>query len=513
MEFIIRKFDLFKLIFFNKAERDFVNLKHPYKIDKKNNKIVLVEIGLDIYFLVHFYFLLKERKFRNNKFVGLWINPMRMRRPGFTGTIAFLFQCLVQYLIKLKWMKIYKCLGFNSFIDLSNDFKDSIFISKSNFVKSYKSFKKKEDILKLKYQGIKIGDLIYDHYLRFKGDVKFNINDLYSTKILLNMIEGANNNLNNFYLKNKNKIEYYIPQKAFYINGFAIRYFLNKNIKTIGGIENIKYVKKFTKKDYLAGTRSQDLKKKFIKLKNKTRKKRLAKKYLKEKFDGKINKEFRYMRQSTFSKNLNSTIKKTFDVVIFLPDFSDAPHIYGDLVFNDYSDWIEETLKFLKEKNISIAIKKHPNTWVFSSKKYNEELKEKYNNLIWLDKDISNNEIFKKKPKFGISPFGTVLHELAYHKIIPISVGANPHMAYDFVFTPKNKNDYFNFINKAIKGKLKLKNNVRDKIAECYYMYHLHNDDYFKNRSRDLQLQNYLPAIGVRSIEILEKFNKGDFNK
>ena len=126
MEFIIRKFDLFKLIFFNKAERDFVNLKHPYKIDKKNNKIVLVEIGLDIYFLVHFYFLLKERKFRNNKFVGLWINPMRMRRPGFTGTIAFLFQCLVQYLIKLKWMKIYKCLGFNSFIDLSNDFKDSI---------------------------------------------------------------------------------------------------------------------------------------------------------------------------------------------------------------------------------------------------------------------------------------------------------------------------------------------------------------------------------------------------
>ena len=137
MEFIIRKFDLFKLIFFNKAERDFVNLKHLKKIDKKNNKIVLVEIGLDIYFLVHFYFLLKERKFRNNKFVGLWVNPMRMRRPGFTGTIAFLFQCLVQYLIKLKWMKIYKCLGFNSFIDLSNDFKDSIFISKSNFVKSY----------------------------------------------------------------------------------------------------------------------------------------------------------------------------------------------------------------------------------------------------------------------------------------------------------------------------------------------------------------------------------------
>ena len=509
MKLLSRKLDQLKLIFFNKAERDFVNSKHLNKIDKKSSKIVLVEMGIDIYFLVHFYFLLKEKNFKNKKLVGLWINPMRMKRPGFIGTFAFLFQYLIQYFIKLKWKKIYRCLGFNSFIELSNDFKDSVFIKNSNFVKNYKRLKKKEDILKLKYQGIKIGDLIYDHYLRFKGDVKFNTKNVHYIKILLNMIEGANNNLNKYYLKNK--IDYYIPQKAFYINGFAIRYFLNKKIKTIGGIENIKYVKKFSDKDYLAGTRSQDLPKKFKKLNNKSKKIRLAKKYLRKKFDGKINNEFRYMRQSTFSKNSNLKIKKRFDAVIFLPDFSDAPHIYGDLVFNDYSDWIEETLDFLKKKNLSIAIKKHPNTWVFSSQKYNDEIKYKYNNLIWLDKNVSNSEIFKKKPKFGISPFGTVLHELAYHKIIPIAVGSNPHMGYDFVFTPKSKKNYFNLINKAIETKLKFKPNLRDKIAECYYMYHLHNDDYIKNRSRDLKLQNYLPAIGRRSIEILEKFNKGHF--
>ena len=511
MNLIYRKFDQLKLIFFNKAERDFINLKHSKRINDNNSKIVLVEMGIDIYFLVHFYFLLKEKNFKDKKLVGLWVNPMRMRRPGFIGTFAFFYQYLIQHFIKLKWKKIYKCLGFNTFIELSDDFKDSFFIRDSKFVKDYEKLKSKKDILKLKYKGIKIGDLIYDHYLRFNGDVTFNINDINSIKILLNMIEGANNNLNNFYLKNKNKISYYIPQKAFYINGFATRYFLNKKVKTVGGVHHTQYVKKFSHIDYLAGCRSQVLPIKFKKLNNKLKKLKLAKKYLKEKFDGKTNIETRYMRQSAFLKKGNIKIKKDFDVIIYLPDFSDAPHIYGDLVFNDCSEWIEETLEFLKKKKISVAIKIHPNTWVFSTKEYNNKLKDKFNNLVWFDANISNKEIFKKKPKFGISPFGSALHELSYHKIIPIAAGSNPHMGYDFVFTPKNKKNYFYLINQAIEKKLKLKANFKDKIAEFYYMHCLHNDDYIKNRSRNLKLQNYLPAVGRRSIEILEKFNEGYF--
>ena len=58
-------------------------------------------------------------------------------------------------------------------------------------------------------------------------------------------------------------------------------------------------------------------------------------------------------------KNLHMTkknylkINKKFDVIIFLPDFADAPHCYGNLVFDDFSDWIEETLEFLKLKKFN----------------------------------------------------------------------------------------------------------------------------------------------------------------
>ena len=43
-------------------------------------------------------------------------------------------------------------------------------------------------------------------------------------------------------------------------------------------------------------------------------------------------------------------------------------------------------------------------------------------------------------------------------------------------------------------------------------MFFLHNDDYLKNDSRKLKLKNYLPSAGMKSITILDKFNKGHFN-
>ena len=512
MFLISRKLIQLKRVFLNDAEKKFIKLKHNNFSNRNPNKIVLIEIGEDIYFLVHFYFLLKKKIFKDKKIVGLWINPGNLKKPGFRGTLASLFQCFFLYFIKLKWKKIYKCLGVSEIIDLNNNFRDNFLIRDTAFIKKNLNLKNKKDVLNIKYKGIKIGDLLYDHYLRFNQSISFDVKNIYVIKRLLNLIETSNENLNKFYFKNKNKLFCYIPQKAFYTNGFAVRYFLSKKIKTIGGIEDNKYIKKFSSNNYLATTKCQNLPLKFKNLQNKKEKISLSKKHLRDKFNGKITSELKYMRKSSYNKKKQFNINKSFDVIIFLPDFSDAPHIYGKLVFNDFADWIHETLEFLKFKKLSVAIKEHPNSWIYTTINFQENLKKKYHNLIWFNKNISNKSIFKKKPKFGISPFGSVLHELAYHKIIPIAVGSNPCMAYDFVFTPKSKNHYFSLINKALKNKLIFRKNFINKIAECYYMFFLHNDDYLKNDSRKLKLKNYLPSAGMKSITILDKFNKGHFN-
>ena len=135
------------------------------------------------------------------------MNPGNLKRSGIRGTIAFLFQYLIQYLVKLKWKKLWKCLGVSEVIELSNDFKDNIFIRNTNFIKTYSKVKNKKDILKIKYKGVKVGDLIYDHYLRYNGKVSFNIQDTYAIKRLLNIVEGSNENLESFYFKTeKNRL-------------------------------------------------------------------------------------------------------------------------------------------------------------------------------------------------------------------------------------------------------------------------------------------------------------------
>jgi len=500
-----------KRIFLNKEEKDFIKSNPIVHIKTKDDKIILIEMTENIYFIVHLYFLLKEKIFQKKNIIGLWSGAVH-RKKGFNGLISFIFNYTVTYFVRLKWINLYKRLGVHQVIDFNNNFKDNIFIRNSNFIKKNSKLKNKNDVSNIKLEGIKVGDLIYDHYLRFFGEVTFDIKDISTNKRILNIFEGSNDNLNNFYDKYKKRIDYYIPQTAVYLNGLAVRYFINKKIKTIGGMSDDSYVKKFSKKDCLESRKCENVRVNFEKLNNKRERIKLSERRLKEKFRGKINPELNYIKKSPYNKKNLFKIDKKIDVIIFLPDFSDAPHIYGKGVFNDFSEWIQETVEFLKSNNLSIAIKEHPNNWIYSSKVFKNKLKNKYKALTWLSKDISNLAIFNKKPIFGISPHGTVLHELAYHNIIPVASGPNPYMSYNFVFTPKSKKEYFVLITKAIQNKLNFKKNHKEKIAECYYMAFLHNGDYIKNHSRVVNLKNYLPSVGQSGIyEILKKFNEGLF--
>ena len=55
MSLISRKVKQLKSIFLNEAERNFLKLNHIKHQSKNNEKIVLIEISIDLYYLVHFY--------------------------------------------------------------------------------------------------------------------------------------------------------------------------------------------------------------------------------------------------------------------------------------------------------------------------------------------------------------------------------------------------------------------------------------------------------------------------
>lgn len=61
------------------------------------------------------------------------------------------------------------------------------------------------------------------------------------------------------------------------------------------------------------------------------------------------------------------TRKKT--VFVFAHAFSDAPHVGGKLAFDDYYDWLRQTLARLsKNRNINVIVKPHPSSYMWGEK-------------------------------------------------------------------------------------------------------------------------------------------------
>ena len=104
----------------------------------------------------------------------------------------------------------------------------------------------------MSYKKIKIGDLIYDYYLRYYLKATFDVSNIFVINKMLNYIQTSYQNLEKFYKVNKKNLFCYIPQYASYIqHGLPVRYFLKKRVPVIGGMTSNQYVKKFTINDFL----------------------------------------------------------------------------------------------------------------------------------------------------------------------------------------------------------------------------------------------------------------------
>ncbi len=503
--FFIRLLKLKKRIFLDANDKKFIETFKKPEIFQTNKDIVIVELHEGNYAFVNTFLLLKNKKFKGKTIIGIWTFCLK-KEFGLINNLKFFINVFIQYLIKKKWSKLYKSIGINKIYFFNDDFKNNYGISESNFIKKNLKIKKKEKILKIKYNKILVGDLIYDYYLRFFRKTTFQTDDIYAYKKILKYAQNIFERLSQIKKELGKNIKYYIAQQSAYLqHGIPLRFFLKNKIKAIGGIYNVNtYVKEFTLDWPYDSQNIKTLKSNFKKLDNKKEKIKLANQRLENKFSGKKVAELFEI------KNPYRTSKKrieNIDLIIFLPGFDDAPHIYGKQVFNDFHEWIYETLNFLSKTDARVAIKPHPfTTW--GSQVFTEELKIKFSNFIWLDKKTSNKDIFKKKPIFGINPYGNVLHEMAYNKVIPISIGSNPHISYNFVFTPKTKKQYFKLLKLGINKKLKLPKNYKSEILEWYYMYYIHNYDIFENLHRKLNLKSIRPADHDEDLNVLKMFNK-----
>jgi len=132
-------------------------------------------------------------------------------------------------------------------------------------------------------------------------------------------------------------------------------------------------------------------------------------------------------------------------IVVFLHDFFDSPHAYKWILFPDFYTWIVDTINFCIAHNIIIFIKPHPNQ-SNDSKRVVSALREKFqfNKCInWLDSQLSNSSIYIAKPELVVTVYGSVAPEATYAGIPVLLAGDHPGINFPIGHTAQSQEDYF----------------------------------------------------------------------
>ncbi|MDB9768854.1 hypothetical protein OAB40_04050 [Candidatus Pelagibacter ubique] len=414
----------------------------------------------------------------------------------------------------------YKSFGIEDFIyganigslikNINNFFSTFLNFIKSSLVISYHPIDWFID--KFEFKGIKVGDLIYDTYIKHKKryikpkkDIYFfflvlrtlykviNILNLLKTTnvkfIIIGTLSYANNDAIFLRIGIKNKIK--VLEPSWYYTNSSLLEYDSYDLKY--GPRNIYYDKiqknKLKKINFSRNFLNSFIKKRF---ENK------VKLYHTKNIDIKIaNKTKVNLSRSIF---LNKFAKKKIykKIIIFAPHaFSDAPHGAGyNLCFRDFYSYFTETIDSIleiKNEDVLWVVRPHPLSKAYGEKNIVEDYLKKFNkkNLILCPKGMSTKNLLRICDTV-ITMKGNIGLELAAIGKMPITCGYPPYSNFGIAIEANSKKKYFNILNKAheINYKMPKKKQLLAKKI-LYYMERInpHNKEFRASQNfQDLTL-------------------------
>jgi hypothetical protein len=246
---------------------------------------------------------------------------------------------------------------------------------------------------------------------------------------------------------------------------------MNVQVYSAGNLSQ--FFKKLSAADPLHTTAHWNYKEQFLQLPDQAAAKQEALAMLESRFAGGVDRATLYMKNSAFSDSADE-VPSGVEGVMFLHDFFDSPHCHRSTLFADFLEWARFTLQLIQEHRLPIAVKPHPNQ-LPESHEVVRQLQAEFPGVLWLPAKLSNRVLFRSGIRCGVSVYGTILHELAFHGIPGLAAGDHPHTAFDIAITPQTVEDYRARL-LAFRD-LKLPDNARDEVLAFYYMHNLHEDE------------------------------------
>lgn len=417
---------------------------------------------------------------------------------------------------------LYKKIGFKKFIKTFDIRKNYLFTILSliksifSFSKLFKFFIKPNFhnfIYNFEISNIKVGDIIYDRYIRdnkkylspnFKNFsfLKYSFITIYKIHYLEKYLV-------------QNKFELVLINTHSYTNNYSIIFKLAKKLKI-----NILYLKDFQISYFKNGQYNQEndpriLTKKKLDHINFTKKKRkLFLKHMQKRIGGKLP---HFDVRNAFGIRTNKLNKYLKHKKIILGDYrkkiliaahalSDANHFYFEFnaksPFFDYHTQLIKTLNFAKKhKDILFLLRPHPSSKFWNEQGIVKQIFKKYKstNIILVDNRFSTNDILNFVDT-TITVHGTIGIETAgFYKKKPILAGTGLYSNLGFTFdTLKEKVFYKNILLDKSKHYL---NSKELKLSEkALYYYEL------------LSKENYKSLISRNKILISDQKYLNDLN-
>ena len=379
------------------------------------------------------------------------------------------------------------------------------------YLKMYNSIKDINKLDTYKRDGIKIGDLIYDIYLRTQHTYTIKKKDNHLKRIFIRTNKFYDE-VNNYY--KKNKVVCILPSHTLYMYGIICRLAIKYNIPVIKvfsrnrGNKNIHLSK--LGKDGTEEYPFYNYRKTFQKLNSKEKNKalKIGKKIINHRVSGDYDKTLAYMPISAFSRKKihNKDLKNKKPKIFLFPHcYLDAPHRYRSMVFNDFYKQMKFFLDQSKKlNNYQWYYKAHPNelNW---SRKFHEIILKDYPNVIRLKKNFSHASAIKANPSLIVTNHGTIAHEYAFHNVPVLNTGDNPHIAYNFCFHAKSKNHILKILNNLQEESKKLSFN-KTSIYEYMFMRYVYYANY-NNENKYLN-DNYFGFADIKKNVTSEALNK-----
>jgi|CXWL01.1.fsa_nt_gi hypothetical protein len=335
------------------------------------------------------------------------------------------------------------------------------------FEKVYPSLQTKRDIEDLVVDGVWIGDLIYDTYLRRFSMPTIDLMDE-------QFIDLFRESLGIFVFWQEyfetHDVKAINVTHCVYNNAIPLRIAVRKRIPVYQS--NATHVYRMSESNLFAYGEYKYFPETFRQLPVQERVAGMqeARKRIELRFTGRVGVDMRYSTKSAYGEKRDQPVLRKSNklkVLIAAHCFFDSPHSYGNNLFPDFYEWFDFLGRISNETDYDWYVKTHPDFLPGNAEIIQQFLK-RYPRFTLIDAGTSHHQLIEEGISCALTTYGTIGFEYAALGALVVNASiCNPHVAYNFNLHPKSIKEYEDILRSLGSQSLKIN---KDEVYEYYFM-------------------------------------------